>query len=101
MFVRRIATVTISAPDATIADRVAAKSLYLPVPTRRRERKACPAMTSGSSWASAIFSVGAFIFGDLTAADGGDHFDSIAGADHGIGVPAAWDDLTILFYRDA
>src|SRR4029078_714404 len=37
----------------------------------------------------------------LTAADGGDHFDSITGADHGFGVPAAWDDLTILFYRDA
>ena len=38
MFVRRIATVTISAPDATTASRVSAKSRYLPVPTRSRER---------------------------------------------------------------
>jgi hypothetical protein len=38
MFVRRMATVTICAPEATIAARVCSKSLYLPVPTRRRER---------------------------------------------------------------
>ena len=38
MFVRRIATVTISAPEATTAARVCAKSLYLPVPTRSRDR---------------------------------------------------------------
>src|SRR6185295_591659 len=39
MLVRRIATVTISAPEASIASRVCAKSLYLPVPTSRREVK--------------------------------------------------------------
>jgi hypothetical protein len=38
MLVRRMATVTISAPEASIAARVSAKSLYLPVPTSRRER---------------------------------------------------------------
>jgi hypothetical protein len=37
MFVRRIATVTISAPEASIARRVSSKSRYLPVPTSRRE----------------------------------------------------------------
>jgi hypothetical protein len=37
MLVRRIATVTISAPEASTAARVCAKSRYLPVPTSRRE----------------------------------------------------------------
>jgi hypothetical protein len=37
MLVRRMATVMISAPEASIAARVSAKSLYLPVPTSRRE----------------------------------------------------------------
>jgi hypothetical protein len=37
MFVRRIATVTICAPEASTASRVCAKSLYLPVPMRRRD----------------------------------------------------------------
>src|SRR6266446_2359155 len=61
MLVRRIATVTICAPEASIAARVCAKSLYLPVPTSSRERYARPAMTSGSSCVRAIFSLGAFI----------------------------------------
>jgi len=38
MFTRRTATVTISAPEASMAARVSAKSLYLPVPTSKRER---------------------------------------------------------------
>jgi len=37
MFTRRTATVTISAPLASSAARVCAKSLYLPVPTSKRE----------------------------------------------------------------
>ena len=37
MLVRRIATVTICAPEASIASRVYVKSLYLPVPISRRE----------------------------------------------------------------
>src|SRR3989441_2611789 len=61
MLVRRIATVTICAPEASIAARVWAKSLYLPVPTSSRERYARPAMTSGSSCVRARFSLGAFI----------------------------------------
>ena len=46
---RRTATVTISAPEATMASRVSAKSLYLPVPTIRRERKRRPATSKVSS----------------------------------------------------
>ena len=46
---RRIATVTISAPEASIAARVCTKSLYLPVPTSKREAYARPAITSGSN----------------------------------------------------
>jgi len=38
MLVRRIATVTISAPLASTAARVSAKSRYLPVPISSRER---------------------------------------------------------------
>jgi hypothetical protein len=37
MLVRRMATVMISAPEASIAARVCVKSWYLPVPTSRRE----------------------------------------------------------------
>jgi hypothetical protein len=37
MLVRRIATVTICAPEASTAARVSAKSRYLPVPMSRRE----------------------------------------------------------------
>src|SRR5450631_199255 len=46
MLVRRIATVTICAPLASIAARVSVKSRYLPVPTSSRESYALPAMTS-------------------------------------------------------
>jgi hypothetical protein len=38
ILVRRIATVTISAPLASTARRVSSKSRYLPVPIKRRER---------------------------------------------------------------
>ena len=59
MFVRRMATVTIWAPEATTASRVSSKSRYLPVPTSSRERYARPAMTSGS--VSVEGSAGAFM----------------------------------------
>src|SRR5262245_15911289 len=49
MFTRRTATVTISAPDASMAARVSAKSRYLPVPTIRRERYALPPSCRRSS----------------------------------------------------
>ena len=42
------ATVTISAPVASIAASVCATSVYFPVPTMSRLSKPCPAMTSGS-----------------------------------------------------
>ena len=48
---RRSATVTISAPEASMARSVSATSLYLPVPTIRRLSKLRPAMTSGSCMA--------------------------------------------------
>src|SRR5436190_14330828 len=48
MLVRRIATVTICAPEASIAARVCAKSLYLPVPTSSRDVKDLPAISSTS-----------------------------------------------------
>src|SRR6185503_10827977 len=48
MLVRRIATVTICAPEASIAARVCAKSLYLPVPTSKRDVKDRPAIRSTS-----------------------------------------------------
>src|SRR5690606_28221246 len=49
MFTRRTATVTISAPLASIARRVSAKSLYLPVPTISRERNVRPPRVKVSS----------------------------------------------------
>src|SRR4249919_3995146 len=48
MLVRRIATVTIAAPEASIARRVSSKSRYLPVPTSRRDSYDLPATTSAS-----------------------------------------------------
>lgn len=56
---RRRATVTISAPAASIARSVSAMSSYLPVPTISRLWKLRPAMTSGSrtatgAWASTM-----------------------------------------------
>ncbi|MNT93913.1 hypothetical protein D3C72_2354920 [compost metagenome] len=37
IFTRRMVTVTISAPLSSMANRVSSKSLYLPVPTSRRD----------------------------------------------------------------
>src|SRR5947208_16502787 len=44
---RRTATVTISAPDASIARRMVSWSRYFPVPTMRREWNVRPPMASG------------------------------------------------------
>src|SRR6266550_6100355 len=44
---RRTATVTISAPDASMASIICAFDAYLPVPTMRRERNSRPAITNG------------------------------------------------------
>src|SRR5215470_1998796 len=106
MFVRRIATVTISAPEASIAARVCAKSRYLPVPTSSRERYALPATTRGSSAPMTCGSVTVFIarprlgFGGSAAAHGGDNLDLVARGDSRLAVPALGDDLAVAFDSD-
>src|SRR5687767_12647557 len=87
MLVRRIATVTISAPEASIAARVSAKSLYLPVPTSSRERYGFPATTSLSSAMS-------------TAAHCDDDLEPVAVRHHRRAVRAPWHDLAIALHRD-
>src|SRR4026209_1624857 len=49
---RRTATVTHSAPEASMADTISSLLRYLPGPTNSRDRKALPAMTSG--WSSTV-----------------------------------------------
>src|SRR6266480_7809664 len=92
MLVRRIATVTISAPLASTARRVSSKSRYLPVPISRRERYACPAMSKGSAICSAS-RVGAFIA--LASADGHDDLERVALGKPRRGVAAARHDLAV------
>ena len=46
---RRRATVTRSQPDASSAASIASSSVYLPVPTNRREPSSVPAITSRSA----------------------------------------------------
>src|SRR5438874_6833318 len=53
---RRTATVTTSAPDASIASIICAFDAYLPVPTIRRERNSRPAITKGCGSASVAVS---------------------------------------------
>src|SRR6185437_12746957 len=48
-FTRRTATVTISAPDASIARVMSSFVAYLPVPTSSREWNSRPPITSGAS----------------------------------------------------
>jgi hypothetical protein len=62
MLVRRIATVTICAPLASIAARVSAKSLYLPVPTSRRDRYERPPIVRGSRFSLGFMVVSGFKF---------------------------------------
>src|SRR4051812_7006389 len=88
MFTRRIATVTISAPAASVAARVCSRSRYLPLPTSRRERYSLPAMTRAGSPAGALV-VMAFMSYPFrrkvssAAADGAYHVDPVAGAQRG------------------
>src|SRR5688500_5395207 len=63
MLVRRIATVTISAPAASVARRVASRSLNLPVPVGRPERALRPAITGGSVAGSTAAWMGMFMVG--------------------------------------
>src|SRR5690348_14343455 len=125
MLVRRIATVTISAPAASVARRVSSRSLNLPVPVSRRERYGLPAMTSVSAArgdsARAFMAVGIgwverVIFADSergcaaaskrprrgsAAADRVHDLDAIAVGEPMLGMAAARDDLAVDFDRDA
>src|SRR5262245_36784231 len=87
MLVRRIAIVTISAPEASIAARVSAKSLYLPVPTSRRERYGLPATMSLSSAISA-------------SADRDDHLELVAIEHERRAVSASRNDLSVALHGD-
>src|SRR2546428_13889727 len=68
MLTRRTATVTTSAPDASMAFWVSTKSLYLPVPTQSRERNSMPALGNRSSFMTCV----------LPAADEPDDFHAVA-----------------------
>src|SRR2546425_8926810 len=68
MLTRRTATVTTSAPDASMAFWVSTKSLYLPVPTQSRERNSMPAIVNRSSFMTCV----------LPAADEPDDFHAVA-----------------------
>src|SRR5437870_12635312 len=56
MLTRRTATVTTSAPDASMTFWVSTKSLYLPVPTQSRERNSMPAIVNRSSFMPCVLS---------------------------------------------
>src|SRR5208282_528749 len=75
MFTRRTATVTISAPLASTAALVSAKSRYLPVPTIRREWNFIPPNSNG---VSCIFYFLPPCGRRLTAADEVDYLDMVA-----------------------
>src|SRR5439155_26381832 len=87
MFTRRTATVTISAPDASIARRVSAKDAYLPVPTISRERYSRPASTKGSFMSP--------------SPDEMDDLDPVALAERGERILGAWHHGAVHLDRDA
>src|SRR5688572_3852441 len=99
MLVRRIATVTISAPLASTAALVSAKSLYLPVPMRRRELYDLPPITSGSRFSCGFIRAGYRI--RLSAADGDHDLQAVPVGDTLLGVAAAGHDLAVALERDA
>src|SRR5689334_4435794 len=74
---RRTATVTTSAPDTSIAFRVSAKSLYLPVPTQSRDLNSRPAMINRSSYMRASY-FHCIAGGERSAADEAQNFHSIS-----------------------
>src|SRR5262249_62255575 len=96
------ATVTTSAPLASIARRVSAKSLYLPVPTIKRERNRRSPRANESSIAWAIehprnrFRPCA----GSAAADELHHLDDVAGAETGRRVAVARHDFAVQFDPD-
>src|SRR6185503_2898903 len=90
MFTRRTATVTISAPAASVARRVSSNERYFPEPVISRDWYDLPASTNGSS--SAICS---------PAADEMDDLDRVAVVEHRVGVGRSGDDLAIHLDGDA
>src|SRR5258705_7351006 len=93
MLVRRIATVTIWAPLASMARRVSSKSRYLPVPTKRREAYVFPATTSAScaTALSAAFT--------LASSHRDDHLDAVAVGEALVAEAAARHDLAVALDR--
>src|SRR5438105_282138 len=85
MLMLRIATVTISAPDASTAARVSAQSRYLPVPTRRRVPQRWPPTMTVSL--------------PLAADDGDYDFELIAVGDQSAAVGGHRDDLAVSIHR--
>src|SRR5579859_7359561 len=85
MFTRRTATVTISAPLASTAARVSAKSRYLPVPTISRDLKVRPANSNASSFIKLSAAKRARLCdARLSAADKIHHLDRITRTQHNV-----------------
>src|SRR5690606_14158267 len=94
MFVRRMATVTICAPEASTAARVSSKSRYFPVPMSRREAYGRPAMTNGS------FSRSFIGIPLLASADRDDDLQAVAVVEQRAGVRAPGHDLAVTLHGD-
>src|SRR5271166_5902741 len=99
MFTRRTATVTISAPLASTAARVSAKSLYFPVPTIRRDLNRLPPSSKLSSCMGSLLCDHANQRNALSAADEIDDLNRISGLEKGRCVFGLGDDLAIDFDR--
>src|SRR3954467_455963 len=76
---RRTATVTTSAPDASIASIICALDAYLPVPTIRRERNSRPAMAKGCGSLRVIEEIRSACATGSASAHEGDDLDGIVG----------------------
>src|SRR3990172_4823524 len=100
-FTRRTATVTTSAPDASMARTMASLDWYLPVPTMRREWRVRSPMTSGVSvnaGAAAMFVM--LSSGGSTAADKMNQLDAVAFADGRCGEALATHDSPVVLHHD-
>src|SRR5688500_8123852 len=97
ILVRRIATVTIWAPEASIARRVSSKSRYFPVPTSRRDEYDLPATTSGSF----VMLDGASRPRTLAPSHGDHDLDAVALDQELVGEAAARHDLAVALDREA
>src|SRR5215203_3634330 len=95
---RRTATVTTSAPDASIARIMSAFEAYLPVPTIRREWNSFPPMMRGAT--SRAFSIATPI---SAATDKVDDLQYIAlvQVERSIGIPISQDCPVVLYHYEA